>query len=396
MVAVALVAVLAVAGVVTFVVLRSRSAPADDQNDLVDVSSRLQGTGATPASQKAPLDRADAGSGTDRQGDQHGRAPGVDPVGDEDEPAVDRFRAPGQRSRRTTPAYQPTVPRKPAHLVEPSAPPAPEVPAAVESPVVPAPEPEPTAEPSADLVVEPLVEPVVEPVVEPPAVAAPVVADTPTDPEPAAVDRAAPAPNETARVDEGKGAAEPIIVLGADEPIVVLEDAVLDPPAPAEALVDADLRHDVDADDAEVDEVLQALIQRLGVSEQDAAEVAAEVVEREDIDEGEVVHALSDLVERSDRRGPEPVEELILFSDQVPQRPGQLTHFANLPALERRRVIVRVLCLLVARSEDQRAGDPAPAEGDDPRPQPARSWPLPVNDELDDLPARRRLVRARH
>ncbi|WP_208028082.1 hypothetical protein [Rhabdothermincola sediminis] len=376
MVAVALVAVLAVAGVVTFVVLRSRVTPVDDRNDLVDVSSRLQGTGAAPAPQASPLDRADAGSGTDRQGDENGRAHGGDPVGDEDEPAVDRFRAPGQRVRHSAPAYQPTVPRKPAHLVEPSAPRVPEAPAAVESPVVPAPESVPG----------PVVEPVVEPAVEPTA------AVMPADPQPAAPDRTAPAATEAVGVDGGEGAAEPIIVLDAGEPIVVLEDAALDPPDPAGASVDDDVDAGLDAD---VDEVLQALIQRLGVSEQDAAEVAAEVVEREDIDEGEVVHALSDLVERSDRRGPEPVEELILFSDQVPQRPGQLTHFANLPDLERRRVIVRVLCLLVARSEEERAGDPAPADSHDPGPRPARSWPLPVNDDLDDLPARRRLARAR-
>jgi hypothetical protein len=382
MVAVALVAVLAVAGVVTFVVLRSRVAPVDD---LVDVSSRLHGTGATPASPTSERDRPVAGSGMDRhreeEGEEHGEAVGGDAGDDQDdEPAVDRFRAPGQRARRSAPAYQPTVPRKPAHLVEPSAARVPEAPAAVEPPAVPAPESVPG----------PVVEPALEPVVEPAA------AVTPVDPQPAAPDRTAPAATEAVGVDGGEGVAEPIIVLDAGAPIVVLEDAALEPPDPAGASVDDDVDDDLDAGlDADVDEVLQALIQRLGVSEQDAAEVAAEVVEREDIDEGEVVHALSDLVERSDRRGPEPVEELILFSDQVPQRPGQLTHFANLPDLERRRVIVRVLCLLVARSEEQRAGDPAPADPHDPGPRPARSWPLPVNDDLDDLPARRRLARAR-
>jgi hypothetical protein len=376
MVAVALVAVLAMAGLVTVFVLRSRT-PATSE-EFVDVSSRLEGTGATPAASTltgaapAPPVAAPVASITASDRDRVVRdrrdpkaAEGANDADDDadDEPVVDRFRAPGERARRSPAGYQPTVPRKPMHLL-----------------------------PSVDALAE--------------------AASDQRDGAGAPADRTgrsasvADAEAEHTPDSEPQPAPEPVIVLDDHGAAVVLteEPAATETSASTERTPGghAPATDPPDEGDADVDEILQALIQRLGVSAQDAAEVAAELVERPDIDEGEVVEALSDLVERADpARGADPVEELVLFSelsDQVPRRPGQLTHLANLPALERRRVIVRVLCLLVARSEESLDGEAArPAVAAERADRgPARSWPVPVADEPDEnLPARRRLARAR-
>ena len=78
----------------------------------------------------------------------------------------------------------------------------------------------------------------------------------------------------------------------------------------------------------------------------------------------------------------------------MPSRPGQLTDFAQLKPADKKRIIVRVLCLLVARSEDQQLPPRDEAAG-----AKSQSWPLaravwPVADHGDEdgdtpLPSRR-------
>ena len=55
---------------------------------------------------------------------------------------------------------------------------------------------------------------------------------------------------------------------------------------------------------------------------------------------------------------------------RCPSRPGQLTDFAKLNPADKKRIIIRVLCLLVARSEDQQLPPRATADSG------ATSWPL--------------------
>ena len=66
------------------------------------------------------------------------------------------------------------------------------------------------------------------------------------------------------------------------------------------------------------------------------------------------------------------LSELTLFDDNVPTRPGALTQFMDLDATTRKRVIVRVLCLLVAKTENEMKALPrTPASEAE-----TRQWPL--------------------
>ena len=120
-----------------------------------------------------------------------------------------------------------------------------------------------------------------------------------------------------------------------------------------------------------VDHVLQALINRARFKQVGVEEVATELVERSDLQGDEVSDVLASLVGRTDGQRRGAASELTLFNDEVPSRPGQLTDFAQLPPAEKKRIIVRVLCLLVARSEDQQL--PPRAEASNGK---ARAWPL--------------------
>jgi hypothetical protein len=147
-----------------------------------------------------------------------------------------------------------------------------------------------------------------------------------------------------------------------------------------------------------VDHVLQALINRARFKQVGVEEVATELVERSDLQGDEVSTVLASLVGRADTpagAGDEaPSSELTLFNNEVPSRPGQLSDFAKLSPAEKKRIIVRVLCLLVARSEDQQL--PPRADAANGR---TKSWPLaravwPVAGGTDDdgetpLPSRR-------
>ena len=122
-----------------------------------------------------------------------------------------------------------------------------------------------------------------------------------------------------------------------------------------------------------VDHVLQALINRARFKQVGVEEVATELVERADLRGEEVSDVLAELVERADDRTLDAARpsELTLFNDEVPSRPGQLTDFAKLAPADKKRIIIRVLCLLVARSEDQQLPGLGDGEG-----AAARSWPL--------------------
>jgi hypothetical protein len=97
----------------------------------------------------------------------------------------------------------------------------------------------------------------------------------------------------------------------------------------------------------DTDLVLQALIDRVARSRRDVAGAVSALIRGD--------HA-----------------ELALFGADVPARPGRLSGFADLSDVERRRVIIRVLCLLLAQdassddeaSDDDRAEDAASRTGD--------------------------------
>jgi hypothetical protein len=230
------------------------------------------------------------------------------------------------------------------------------------SPVTPAPEPGPESQP------EPVAEVAVEPVAQPEPVAE-TTADTTPEPEPTT---AAP---------------EPMIELPVD-------------PAPAAADAEVPPR------DA-VDHVLQALISRAQDRQVALTQVAAELVEQANLEDREIDEVLGDLIEMADDEetveSGERLEELTMFNEAVPKRPGQLTDFARLDPREKKRVIIRVLCLLVALQEDYKLQPTEPASEAETRSWPlARAvWPVKAQSEEDDegnLPARGRkskLVRSR-
>jgi hypothetical protein len=142
-----------------------------------------------------------------------------------------------------------------------------------------------------------------------------------------------------------------------------------------------------------VEHVLQALINRARFKQVGVEEVATELVERADLRGEEVSDVLAELVGRADDPSldRDRSSELVLFNDEVPSRPGQLTDFARLDPADKKRIIIRVLCLLVARSEDQQLPPRVGAEN------PSTSWPLaravwPVSSSDDEtegaLPSR--------
>ncbi len=192
--------------------------------------------------------------------------------------------------------------------------------------------------------------------------AAPVTAAVPSKPsyplEPAAVVAEPAEPNASTDDETAETpATEPVIDLDA------LEPSGLDAAWP-----DMVLQPEPDA----VDHVLQALINRARFKQVGVEEVATELVERADLRGEEVSDVLAELVGRADDPALDPARssELVLFNDEVPSRPGQLTDFAKLNPADKKRIIIRVLCLLVARSEDQQLPPRATADTG------ATSWPL--------------------
>jgi hypothetical protein len=185
-----------------------------------------------------------------------------------------------------------------------------------------------------------------------------------------------------------------------------------------------------------VDLVLRALIDRARTQRVGIAQVAAELVEQAHVEKREIDAVLADLVVRDESRqaaaeaqaqtaggagtpavadqvavgpavaesadpGPadrEPVvaepdrrqedtvvvadrlEELTFFNKSVPSRPGQMSDFELLDPEAKRRVIIRVLCLLVAMQDDNPRLPSQPRSEAEKRQWPlARAvWPVPA------------------
>jgi len=247
-----------------------------------------------------------------------------------DEAAAARFRAPGTRARPATApdAGTDAPPMSSGYPLEP-----------VTHPLEPADAPEPSAEadePSAEATERP------EPSIE-------------------AAERLEPADAPEPSAEAGEA--------GEDEPVIDL-DAISGAGEPADeaAWRDLVLQPEPDA----VDHVLQALINRARFKQVGVEEVATELVERADLRGEEVSDVLAELVGRAEDATPGQARssELVLFNDEVPSRPGQLTDFARLSPADKKRIIIRVLCLLVARSEDQQLPPRVTSDGA------TTSWPL--------------------
>ncbi len=133
-----------------------------------------------------------------------------------------------------------------------------------------------------------------------------------------------------------------------------------------------------------VDHVLKALISRAKDRQVGIAEVAAELVEQANLEDRDIDEVLADLVDRVEDDEPiaasERLEELTLFNDSVPRRPGQLTDFDRLDKNTKKRVIIRVLCLLVAMQEDNRLTPSEPRSEAETRHWPLSRavWPVPA------------------
>jgi hypothetical protein len=240
----------------------------------------------------------------------------------DDEVAASRFRVPGARATGLAPPVTAAAPLKPTYPLEPVAEAAePTEPTVVTEPTVPT---EPTV------------------VTEPAEAVAPAEPATPADVADAAV--------------------------AAPEPESVIDLDALEPAGHDAAWREVVLQPEPDA----VDHVLQALINRARFKQVGVEEVATELVERADLRGEEVSDVLAELVGRADDPALDPARssELVLYNDEVPSRPGQLTDFAKLKPADKKRIIIRVLCLLVARSEDQQLPPRATADSG------ATSWPL--------------------
>ena len=283
-------------------------------------------------------------------------APVEDAADPDDERTVSRFRSPGSRSTADPDLLKPMAAARPVFHLEAE------------------PGPEPIAVPVAvpELELEPeLVEPEIEIEPEP---------EPEAEPEPELVE---------------------LIELAQPEPETIID--LVDAPAPAPADDGGEPEwNDVvlDAEPDSVDHVLQALITRARFKQVGVEEVATELVERADLRGEDVSEVLAELVGRADTvidvtaLENTPTSELTLFNDNVPSRPGQLTDFARLAPADKKRIIIRVLCLLVARSEDQQLPPRAEVDGATPKSWPlARAvWPLATDGDDDadlQLPSRR-------
>lgn len=163
----------------------------------------------------------------------------------------------------------------------------------------------------------------------------------------------------TITLDPSRQSGEAVIELGDDgEAVIVLGGSAGDPT---------------------VDRIASELAREVGLTDDDLAEVAAELAQTN----GGLAEAAALLDELIADPKPDPSEgaELTLFSEEAPRRPGRFTDLNALSPVERRRVIIRVLCLLVARSDDDvaAAADAArakawagPPPGESPRELPTR------------------------
>jgi hypothetical protein len=105
-----------------------------------------------------------------------------------------------------------------------------------------------------------------------------------------------------------------------------------------------------------VEHIAHELASEVGISEDDLAEVAAELSRRPSAGLAEAAALLAELVddepEESSEADPFAGSELVLLSGEAPRRPGRFADLNAMSPAERRRIIIRVLCLLVAQDDD--------------------------------------------
>jgi hypothetical protein len=164
----------------------------------------------------------------------------------------------------------------------------------------------------------------------------------------------------TITLDPSRQSGEAVIELGDDgEAVIVLGGSAGDPT---------------------VDRIASELAREVGLTDEDLAEVAAELAQTKG-GLAEAAALLDELIAADPKPDPTEGSELTLFSEEAPRRPGRFTDLNALSPVERRRVIIRVLCLLVARSDDDvaAAADAAraaawegPPPGESPRELPTR------------------------
>ncbi len=236
----------------------------------------------------------------------------------------------------------------------------------VEDPVEPGPEsePEPEPEPVGESVVEPVEDPV-EPESEPEP-----------EPEPVMDDLVAAEPREAGQLESPleSDAGAPSVADG-----LVAEDAAGD----AEAPTVVELQPEPDLDP--VDLIIRALIDRARERHVAVADVAAELLEQADLEDRDIDAVFADLVDRTatdeDLISPAArLDELTASDAAMPRRPGQMNQFAQLDRQAKKRVIIRVLCLLVALKEDNRLRPSSPRSEAETRQWPLARvvWPLPA------------------
>jgi len=341
------VVVLAVVAGVVFAMKSKGSSEAAPVADNVNVQDRLSGTGVTSPASSAPRPAKTAAPATPPTPEPAPQPAAVLEEPDDHDTDVDevvdlsRFGVATDKPKTVDFSWPTTVPANVRHLE-----------GSVPEPVD---EPEPVA-----VVPEP------EPVVVP-------------EPEPVAA-------SEHELLAEEVIADEYVAEAVAEVPEVIdLVDAPPTVTAPVEEPVD------------NVDRVLDALIDRARQRHVGVAEVAAELVEQAELEDREIDEVLSELVGRTDD-DVDPsgrLSELTLFNDDVPRRPGELTQFSELNSSAKKRVIIRVLCLLVAHAEEQKLQPRDPRSDAETRTWPLSRavWPVPVGGQAEDeepvLPARR-------
>ncbi len=109
--------------------------------------------------------------------------------------------------------------------------------------------------------------------------------------------------------------------------------------------------HQLQEESSDVDRVLQVFIDRVRASAKDTLVAVTEAVDRQIVEVG--IDRLADEVARLEARAQRRRDaELTLSGEDVSVHPGQLSAFEDLDPDERRRVIIRVLCLLVAETAE--------------------------------------------
>jgi hypothetical protein len=106
-----------------------------------------------------------------------------------------------------------------------------------------------------------------------------------------------------------------------------------------------------------IEHIAHELASEVGISEEDLAQVTAELSRRPSAGLAEAAALLAELVDDeppddSSEADPFAGSELVLLSGEAPRRPGRFADLNTMSPAERRRIIIRVLCLLVAQDDE--------------------------------------------